>query len=90
MVYGVRFKVKSSLGKDTGYGDLCGYLGENCSSGPVRGSLDSKLLKRENAREGRWSRKTRRPFKEVWLGSKRERGWLFKLKAIIRKAFLVW
>lgn len=33
---GVRLKGTSSLGRDTGYGDLNGYLGENCSNGPVK------------------------------------------------------
>lgn len=41
------FKVKSSLGSYTGYGDLCGHLEGNFSNRPVRESLDSGLLKRE-------------------------------------------
>lgn len=73
MVRDVRLKLKSTLGRDTGCRDLCGSLGENCSSAPVRPSLDSQLLERENARAGRESRRSRLPFKEVWLGSKRKK-----------------
>ena len=45
MVYSARLKLRSSLGRDTGYGDLFIWVGENCSRRPVGGSLTSQLLR---------------------------------------------